>query len=187
MKALPLALLLTLLPGLSAAGAIEDNMTSFINTEVRSKLADPVIIAAIKGANAASIILSQDDILALDGQWKAEVGKDGALIKGIAESPASALLRDYVLASEGKITEVILMDAKGLNVAISDVTSDYWQGDEDKHQQTYGIGPDAIHVSEVEFDESTQSYQAQVSFTITDPATGLGIGAATIGLNAESF
>ena len=67
------------------------------------------------------------------------------------------------------------------------MTSDYWQGDEEKHQLTFGAGPNAIHVSEVELDESTQSYQAQVSFTIIDPATGAGIGAATIGLNAEFF
>lgn len=187
MKALSLALIVSLLPGVAASGSLEENMKAFVDTEVRSKLADPMITAAITGANAASMSLTPNDILTLDGQWKAEVGKDSALIDGIAGNATSAVLRDYVFSSAGKITEVILMDAKGLNVAVSDVTSDYWQGDEEKHQLTYGIGPGAIHVSEVEFDESTQSYQAQVSFTITDLATGLSIGAATVGVNAESF
>lgn len=187
MKSLTLATILAVLPGLATAGAIEDSMKAFVDKDVRSKLADPMVIAALKGANVSSTTLSPNDILALDGQWRAEIGKDSALIKGVAENPTSTLLRDYVGASEGKITEVILMDAQGLNVAVSDVTSDYWQGDEEKHQMTFGVGPTAIHVSEVEFDESTQTYQAQVSFTITDPATGAGIGAATIGLNAEFF
>ncbi|HLQ20407.1 MAG TPA: hypothetical protein VK146_15645 [Tabrizicola sp.] len=187
MKALSYAFLLSVLPGLSAAGSIEDNMKTFADTEVRSKLFDPMIIAAIKGANLENAAITPEEILALDSQWKQDVGTKSALISGVTDSAASTVLRDYVAASEGKITEVILMDAKGLNVAVSDVTSDYWQGDEDKHQQTFGLGPDAIHVSEIEFDESTQTYQAQVSFTITDPATGLGIGAATIGLNAASF
>lgn len=187
MKNLTLATVLVLLPGLANAGALEDNMKSFVDTEVRQKLADPMIIAAVTGANASSALYTPDEILALDGQWRAEIGKDSALIKGVVDNATSTLLRDYVAASDGKITEVILMDAKGLNVAVSNVTSDYWQGDEEKHQMTFGVGPAALHVSEVELDESTQTYQAQVSFTIVDPATGAAIGAATIGLNAESF
>lgn len=187
MKNLKLAAILAFLPSLAIAGSVEDSMKAFVDKEVRLKLADPTIIAAIKGANSTSLTLAPNDILALDDQWKAEIGKDGALIKGVTENATSTLLRDYVDLSEGKITEVILMDAQGLNVAVSDVTSDYWQGDEDKHKLTYGVGTDAIHISEVEFDESTQTYQAQVSFTIVDPSTGAGIGAATVGLNAEYF
>jgi hypothetical protein len=187
MKVLSIAMVLSALPCLAAAGTIEDSMKSYVETELRSKFADPMIVAAVTGANAANAALSPDDILTLDGQWRAEVGKDSALIKGVVETPTSAMLREFVAASGGKVTEVILMDAQGLNVAVSDVTSDYWQGDEDKHSQTYAVGPAAVHVSEVEFDESSQTYQAQVSFTITDPATGQAIGAATIGVNADAF
>lgn len=187
MKFLPIAVMLSAVPCLASAGAIEDNMKSYVEAELRAKLADPMVTAALTGANASNATLSPNDILTLDGQWRAEVGKESTLIKGVAENPTSALLRDLVSASGGKVTEVILMDAQGLNVAVSDVTSDYWQGDEDKYTQTYAMGPAAVHVSEVEFDESSQTYQAQVSFTITDPATGLAIGAATFGLNAEAF
>lgn len=187
MKVFSAALLLSAVPLLAAAGTIEDNMKSYVESEIRAKLADPALVAAVTSANAANAALSPNDITTLDGQWRAEVGKDSDLIKGVANNPTSAILRDLVTSSGGKVTEVILMDAKGLNVAVSDVTSDYWQGDEDKYTQTYAVGPTAVHVSAVEFDESSQSYQAQVSFTITDPATGAAIGAATIGLNAEAF
>lgn len=187
MKALSLALILSATPFVAAAGTIEDSMKSYVEADVRAKFADPMIIAAVTGANTANAALSPDQILTIDGQWRAEVGKDSTLIKGVTDNPTSAMLRDLVAASGGKITEVILMDAKGLNVAVSDVTSDYWQGDEDKYTQTFAIGPAAVHVSEVELDESSQTYQAQVSFTIIDPATGAPIGAATVGLNAEAF
>ena len=83
------------------------------------------------------------------------------------------------------ITEVIVMDAKGLNVAASGATSDYWQGDEAKYQETYPKGPGAVHFGEVEFDESSQTYQAQISITVTDPDTGRPIGAMTVGVDAE--
>lgn len=187
MKFLPCVIIATLLPGLAAASETQDNMKAFVVTEVRQTLADPMAIAAIQGSNTLNMAKSSDEILALDGKWRAEVGKGSALIGGISQNSTSAMLRDIVGASGGKITEVILMDAKGLNVAVSDVTSDFWQGDEEKHQMTYGVGPTAVHVSEVELDESTQTYQAQVSFTVVDPATGMAIGAATVGLNAESF
>ena len=48
-------------------------------------------------------------------------------------------------------------------------------------------GPDAVHVSEVEFDESSQTYQMQVSMSVTDPASGAVIGAVTFGLDAQAF
>ena len=103
------------------------------------------------------------------------------------ENDAATFLREQVEASGGVITEVFIMDARGLNVAASATTSDFWQGDEAKHSETYGKGVDAVHFGEVEFDESTQSYQGQISMTLTDPATGEAIGALTVGVDAEAL
>jgi hypothetical protein len=182
-----LAATLALPAGLAAAGTLEDNMKTFVETEVSAWFADPVIIAAIQGANTANGALTPEDIQNLDSQWQAEIGTEGVLIPTVLDSAASAFLREKVGASGGKISEVIVMDMLGLNVAVSDVTSDFWQGDEDKHQKTYGVGPGAVHISDVELDESTQTYQAQVSITLADPATGIAIGAVTVGVNAEFF
>lgn len=99
----------------------------------------------------------------------------------------SAFLSDQVAASGGRINEIFVMDALGLNVAASDVTSDYWQGDEDKYTKTFGVGSGAMFVDAIEFDESAQSYQGQISISLTDPASGQVVGAMTIGLNAEAF
>lgn len=89
--------------------------------------------------------------------------------------------------SQGLITEVFIMDNRGLNVGQSDLTSDYWQGDEAKWQKTYQMGPDAVFVDEVELDESSQRFQTQVSFSITDLVSGEVIGAVTIGIDAEGL
>ena len=75
------------------------------------------------------------------------------------------------------------MDNKGLNVGQSDVTSDYWQGDEAKWQKTFSVGPTAVFVDKVEKDESTQKFQTQVSISIVDG--GAAIGAVTVGLDVE--
>lgn len=187
MKQTFLVATLVLAANSATAGAVEDNMKAYIETEVRSWFSDPSIVGAVQGANLAHAALSPSDISILDAQWQAKIGTDSALIQKVSDSASSSFLRERVALSGGKITELIIMDNVGLNVAISDITSDYWQGDEDKFQKSFGIGPAAFHISDVELDESTQTYQAQLSFTLTDPATGAAIGAVTVGVNAESF
>ncbi len=68
--------------------------------------------------------------------------------------------------------EIFVMCAQSLNVAVSHTTSDYWQGDEAQHQDTYGIGSDAIRYSDIELDESSQRYQGRISVTLIDPDAG---------------
>ncbi|NEX44772.1 PDC sensor domain-containing protein [Pseudotabrizicola algicola] len=150
--------------------------------------ADPVLIAAVRDQNLRHDGLSQTDIDALDMTWRAELGKSvHPVVDSVVQTVPSDLLRAAVEASTGLMTEVFVMDALGLNVAASAATSDYWQGDEAKFTETFPKGAEAIHVSDVEFDESTQMYQIQVSFSLTDPADGAVIGAVTVALNAENL
>ena len=149
-------------------------LTELGNTTLREIVESPAVIAAIQAQNATTSAYDQAKIDELDTQWRAEVGA------------ASKPLIDATLATEasnGLFTEIFVMDAKGLNVAQSTVTSDYWQGDEDKWQQTFPVGADAVHLGEIEQDESTQAFQSQVSITIVDPATGAPIGAVTAGVD----
>jgi hypothetical protein len=147
---------------------------------------DPTIIAAIQARNGETGGMSEDAILALDKKWRAEVGaSDTPTISPVLNGDIAEMLRAVRDESEGLFTEIFVMDMVGLNVAASDTTSDYWQGDEAKWQKTFGAGTGSIHISEVELDESTQSYQSQISVAITDPATNAPIGAATFGVNIE--
>lgn len=147
---------------------------------------DPVIVDAIKAQNEAHSSLTEAEILELDGAWREQVGGASApLVDRVLGNEAAARLAEARDASEGLLTEVFVMDDKGLNVAASDATSDYWQGDEAKWIETYKVGAQAIHIGDVELDESTQSYQAQVSMTIVDPETDTPIGAATFGVDIE--
>ncbi|MFN4155200.1 MAG: hypothetical protein ACK4HF_11140 [Paracoccaceae bacterium] len=149
---------------------------------------DPKIIAAVRDQNTRHAALTQADIDALDKAWMAELGKPvQPTISSVLATPPSDLLRAEVELSAGLMTEVFVMDFLGLNVASSGTTSDYWQGDEAKFTETYPNGAGAIHVRDVDFDESAQIYQIQVSFTLTDPADGTVIGAVTVGLNAEQL
>jgi len=163
-------------------------MASYIEDELKAWINDAQIVAGITAQNATTSDLSEDEIIARDNVWRGEVGaSDTPMIDGVVNTPLAGFLRDHVEKSQGRITEVFVMDSRGLNVASSGVTSDYWQGDEAKFQKTYDVGSGAVFVDEIELDESTQTYQGQASFAITDPASGAVIGAITVGLNAEAF
>lgn len=163
-------------------------MQHFLDSEVNAWLGSDVLVQAIRAQNSATHGYDQAQIDALDQAWRAEVGhSDTPTITPVLNNAAADFLRQQVAQSGGRITEVFVMDNHGLNVAASDVTSDYWQGDEAKFTETHGVGPGAVHFGDVEFDESSQTYQGQISVTISDPDTGLPIGAITIGVDAESL
>lgn len=187
MRTLYLACLATAAVSSTAiANEFEAPLRALAQDVIVSKLADPAIADAIMVQNAANAALSEADVLALDTKWRAEVGTATTpTIEPVMSSPLADMLRGFRDESEGLFTEIFVMDQVGLNVAASDVTSDFWQGDEAKWQETYVVGADAVHISDVEFDESTQTYQSQVSVSIVDPATNQPIGAATFGVNVE--
>ncbi|MBZ4021414.1 hypothetical protein CKO11_02915 [Rhodobacter sp. TJ_12] len=179
-----LALILVAAPAL--AEDFSAQVTATVEKELRAWGDDPALIDAVQSANAERGMLPQEEIDALDQTWRAEIDNaEQPMVDAILALPVSLWLRDKVDSSRGRFSEIFVTDHQGLNVAQARPTSDFWQGDEAKFQETYLVGADAVHVSAVEFDESSQTYQVQASFTVTDPETGAPIGAMTVGLNAE--
>lgn len=159
-------------------------LTELANGQLRAIAQNPALIAAIVAQNAETAAFDAAQIDALDQQWRAEVDAAAKpLIDKVMGTEASAALVAAQNESAGVFTEIFATDAKGLNVAQSTVTSDYWQGDEDKFSKTFSVGADAVFLGEVEQDESTQTYQSQVSITVVDPATGSPIGSITAGVD----
>lgn len=176
------------LSGIASANEYTDAITKHANANVKSWLGDAAIIDAVKAQNAANAALTQTDIDKLDTAWRAEVAAPAKpTIDKVLGNPLSTFLKAKLKGSNGLYTEIFVMDNKGLNVGQSDITSDYWQGDEPKWQESFGKGANAIHISDVEQDESTQTYQSQLSLPIVDPATQGVIGAITIGINVEGL
>lgn len=181
---------IALLAGAASANAneFEPQIRAFYDSNVKTWLSDPAVVDAIKAQNQAHAGFDDAKVEALDQQWRAEKeAGSGPLIDKVLANALSQFLKGKKEAAGGKITEVFVMDAKGLNVGQSDVTSDYMQGDEAKWQKTYGVGPDAVFVDEVEFDDSSESFQSQVSGAVVDPATGEAIGAITVGVAVENL
>lgn len=172
----------------SSAGAseVQDKARALATAEISQIASDPVVIEAIKAQNAKHASLTQDDVDSMDKTWRAErKSATSPMIDDVASRPVSSQLASFRDSGKGLYTEVFVMDDKGLNVGMSDPTSDYWQGDEAKWKETFLAGPDAIHVSDVEKDDSTGTFQLQVSTTVVDG--GKPIGAITVGVDADQL
>jgi len=178
----------TVVFGAAAANEFEGPIKNLAGSEIKGWLKDPMIVSAIKKQNAQHASLSEADIQRLDKQWRSETGgSTQPMISKVLSNSLSGFLKKKTEESQGLYTEIFVMDNKGLNVGQSAVTSDYWQGDEAKWKKTYLAGADAMHIGGVKKDESTQSFQSQLSLPIVDPADNKVIGAITIGINVEQL
>jgi hypothetical protein len=70
-------------------------------------------------------------------------------------------------------------------VAMSDKTSDYWQGDEAKFKKSFNNGEGAVFIDDVKFDDSSQAYTVQVSVPVIDGDKV--IGAITFGIDLDQM
>ncbi|PCI06019.1 MAG: hypothetical protein COB78_05485 [Hyphomicrobiales bacterium] len=169
--------------------ALANDYTAQLTELAKTKLQEIAHSADVKSAimaqNAKTTSFDQAKIDTLDKTWRAEVDASSKpMIDKVLANATSAYLKKIQEQSSGLFTEIFAMDAKGLNVGQSSVTSDYWQGDEAKWQKTYSAGANSLNISEVEEDESTQTFQSQVSIPVLDDA-GNPIGAITFGVNVE--
>jgi hypothetical protein len=178
---------------LSAIGLVAGDVhigpvTAYVETNVRPWIHDPLIIEALKDHNERHAHLTASDIDRMDAAWRAELSSNQQpLIDSVTDNPLSSFLKSKQAAAGGAITEIFVIDAKGLSIGESEPTSDYWQGDELKWQRTYPAGTGTLFVDRAKKDELTQMLQAQASLTVSDPQTHQPIGTITVGINLDAL
>ena len=131
---------------------------------------DKVIVMAVKAQNKKG-----------NSVWK---GEDAIadFMEPILNSKTADHLREIV-GEHPFLWEIFVMDNQGANVAMTDKTGDYWQGDEAKFQKSFADGKGAVFVDEPEFDESFGTNVLQISLPVMD--RGKAIGAITFGVFAN--
>jgi len=151
-------------------------------TKVREWSNSNVVHLTLSERNKKNASVDQAKIDALDKQWREERKKDDQpLITAVLSSPLSGYLTRIQARSLGLYTEIFVMDNKGLNAGQSSVTSDYWQGDEDKWQKTFLVGPDAVFIDKPEYDKTTGTWRAQLNMTLAKDQQP--VGSVTVEIN----
>lgn len=186
MKTLQLAIvtIVFLVMGANWAGAGEQaspKVVAFAESVLLKYGTDPVLVDVVSEANAHAGTL--EEIKAMDEKWQAHAGI-ADYMREMMESKAASYLRS-IQKTAPYYSEIFLMNRLGANVAMTDKTSDYWQGDEAKFIKSFADGKGALFIDEVEFDKSSQAYLVQISVPIRSGENV--IGAITFGINVDEM
>jgi hypothetical protein len=166
----------------------EEAVRKMAENGLREWASHPTIVGSVRAQNQNNRGMSPEQIATLDRRWRSEVASPSKpMVQALMANVLSSFLSLKKRRSNGLITEIIVMDEHGLNAGLSDMTTDYWQGDEDKWRKTYLEGPGSIHISRIMRDESTGHLQSQLSLPVVDPDSGKAIGAVTIGIDISTL
>ncbi|WP_303290928.1 ABC transporter substrate-binding protein [Marinobacter sp. SS5-14b] len=134
------------------------------------------------------------DILTQDTVWRALAPRQATpLAAQILALPVSEALAQWQSEKSPLVTEVLVINTKGALVAMSQLSSDYWQGDEPKFQEIVIeteeslVQRASLWISPIRYDASTSQFQITVSVPIplAEPNNGLE-GVLSLGLAIEA-
>lgn len=175
-----MGLISLMLAGIVFAGEkAPQKILDLANTTLAQMGTDPIIVKAVKEENAKGKTLNQ--IQDMDKKWQAHAGIADYMKQMMDSECGKHLLA--IQNSQPYYAEIFVMDNQGANVAMTDKTSDYWQGDEAKFKNSFKDGQGAVFVDDVKFDDSTQTYLVQISVPVKGGETV--IGAITFGIDID--
>ena len=134
--------------------------------------ANPKVIAAVKARNGQGLSLAE--IKRRDQLWQRSHEKS-PFKKKCLQSEINHFFFHLVNFHSEIYSEIFLTDAQGANIACYPLTSDYWQGDEQKWIQAYNKGAGKVHFGQIEFDQSSQCEAIQVSLPVMDGDQAIGV------------
>jgi hypothetical protein len=159
-----------------------DGIDAVVVPDIARILGEPIVEYTVLAQNLRYAELAQAEIDGLDAKWRAELeAAEQPLISAVLSNPTSSYLTRVQAQSIGLYTEIFVMDRNGLNVGQSNISSDFWQGDEAKFLETFPAGAGAVFVDEPEFRDDVGVWAVQVNVTIG--LDGAAIGAATFEIN----
>ena len=148
----------------------------------------PKLEELLRAQNAKTKSLSKNEILERDKKWRiAFQANDFAYPIKLIDQELSAQLREIKKQSMDVITEIIVTDARGLNLAISDMTSDYWQGDEEKFTGAYDKPASTFYFGDINYDESTKRFQLHISVPLYTEEKFEPLGVMVFGVDVEKI
>ncbi len=120
---------------------------------------------------------SLDDVKQIDRMWRE--GKKEAFARSLQENKSGHFLKKRILENR-LYTEAFLCDDQGAVVGEYPMTSDYWQGDEDKFLKSFNGGEGQVYIGPIEFDESSGEISVQISVPVR--SQGATVGVLVVGL-----
>ena len=135
---------------------------------------EPIIVNAVRKANKKNAKKSLDELLKQDAHWQEAKGID-ELIKSVLTNECADFLAEFQETNQ-EFPEIFVTDRKGVIVAETNKTSDYYQADEEWWIETMRSEQGNARHGPIEYDESAQSEAISIYVPIVDDKTSRRIG-----------
>lgn len=167
---------------IAASSDGSEKVKEFTKAKLLGLSTNPVIVAEVKAQNAKNA--SMDEIKKVDEEWSN--AEDELPVQTEKLNNACAKELAAVVAANPAIAEIFVMDNQGANVGQNRLTSDYWQGDEPKWQNSYNDGKGGVLIDKEKLDKSSNVVTQQVSVPVLDE-NGAAIGAICCGITISTL
>jgi ABC-type transporter Mla MlaB component len=167
---------------LDANTVIDAKVRIFAKEKLIPLVAHEILVQEVKAQNAKKVSLAE--IQSVDKAWMAAEAEMPIQKEKLSNACAVALKE--IAKSLPALREVFAMDDQGANVGQNNLTSDYWQGDEDKWKNSFAAGKGGVDVGKAKMDKSAGSVLQQVSLPLAD-AEGTIVGAITFGVAVDGL
>ncbi len=165
----------------SAAEKAPQRVQDLAATKLVTLAKDKTVVAAVRAENAKGKSLSE--IKDRQKKWGDTPGVD-AFMRSLMENDCAKVLMGWQKENP-YLTEIFVKDNQGAHVAMTNKTTWYYHGDKPKFTKAFNDGKGALFLSDVQFDESSQSYVVQVSAPVMDGKTAIGV--VIFGIDLDKF
>jgi hypothetical protein len=146
---------------------------------------EQALVAEAKQANVKNQKLTPALINQLDQNWQKSDSKDEVIVPFLSNAAALALLQFQ--EKQPDFTEIFATDGRGLNIAMTNKTSDYLQADEDWWVKAFSDGTGKSFHGHIEFDESSQTEAIALYAPILSDGKAIGVIKALLDVNSVKY
>jgi hypothetical protein len=171
--------LLAITPVIPASPKLDPALSAQLKARVavvQQWASDPIVVQAVREANRNP--RTMEEIETINRAWEAATGVT-EFMRTLIDHPAARRLKE-LRSSSPEIQEAFLTDELGANVAITNKTSDFYQGDEVQFLEAFNQGKGGVHIGELSLDESIHSYSIHVGVPIVDQERAIGVLLAAV-------
>jgi len=144
---------------------------------IKDLILDQDIIDSVKDANQEHSGITLEKIKELEKDWmeSRKAGVKNELMENSMTNVVAQRLKK-LQQDHPEFVEIFIADKYGLNVGQTNITSDYYQADEDWWVRAYNNGNGATIIGEIEYDESTGEEVVGIFFPVTYGSVNSAIG-----------
>jgi hypothetical protein len=170
-RILGLALLALSAPSTAVADTAMDRVLENKLRVIQHMALNPTVVRAVRRQNATAG--SPETRKARESEWGSE-GMQTPLRRALEETPAGQFLKGQV-ERDPVITQAVVTDATGDNVAVYPAVGPYFHGDELAWREAYGEGAGKVFTGPLTRDDASGAHTVQIAAPVVDQGRTIGV------------